>query len=306
MRRRTLLLAGGALASGAVGVRVTGSRSDDEETPATALVAGSLQTVAGEVGGATPEAHGSLAAAELVRSGARDPDALALAEPRLVADLAGWHAVFATNALTVVYDPDSEFAPAIREDWRTALAREEVGVGRTDPARDPLGYRTLLALDLAGREGAPADAIRANADVFPETQLLRTLEAGGVDAAFAYRNMAVAHDLPRVDLPAELDLSDPRLADRYRRAAVTVGGETIRGEPIRYGAAFLTDRGEEFYRNLVGDAERLREYGFGVPDEFPVVRGRESNPAANHRNGDPTASAGDRADSPVEHGRDNR
>ena len=306
MRRRTLLRSGCALAAGAVGVRVTGSRGDDEATAAAALVAGSLQTVAGEVGGATPEAHGSLAAAELVRSGARDPDALALAEPGLVADLAGWHAVFATNALTVVYDPDSEYAPAIREDWRTALAREEISVGRTDPARDPLGYRTLLALDLAGREGAPADAIRANADVFPETQLLRTLEAGGVDAAFAYRNMAVAHDLPHLDLPAELDLSDPRLADHYRRAAVTVGGETIRGEPIRYGAAFLTDRGEPFYRNLVANAERLREYGFGVPDEFPVVRGRESDPAANTGTATRPRAPATAADQPVEHGRDNR
>jgi molybdate/tungstate transport system substrate-binding protein len=286
VRRRRLLLSGCALAGGALGVRVTGSGLGGTESDATgetpsdsgtasALVAGSLQTVAGEVTGATVEAHGSLAAAELVRSGARDPDALALAVPELVSEFAGWHAVFASNALTVVYDPDSDYADAIRDDWRAALAREEIAVGRTDPARDPLGYRTLLALDLARREGAPADDIRANADVFPETQLLRTLEAGGLDAAFAYRNMAVAHDLPRVDLPAELDLSDPDLADRYRTAEVTVGDETIRGEPIRYGAAFLTDRGKRFHRNLVGNAERLRESGFVVPEEFPVVRGRD-------------------------------
>ncbi|NEU55540.1 substrate-binding domain-containing protein [Halorussus sp. MSC15.2] len=201
---------------------------------------------------------------------------MALADPSLVSDLAGWHATFATNALTVVYDPDSRYADAIRGDWRSALAREDVSVGRTDPARDPLGYRTLLALELAGREGASADAIRENADVFPETQLLRTLEAGGLDAAFAYRNMAVAHDLPRVDLPAEFDLSDPELADHYRSAAVSVDGETIRGEPIRYGAAHLTDRGKPFYRNLVGNAERLREFGFTVPDRYPVEHGRDN------------------------------
>ncbi|UPW01398.1 extracellular solute-binding protein [Halorussus gelatinilyticus] len=295
MRRRTLLLSGCGLAAGAVGVRVTESRNEGGR--ATALVAGSLQTVAGEVDGATAEAHGSLAAAELVRSGARDPDALALAAPGLVTDLAGWHAAFATNALTVVYDPESEYAPVVRDDWRAALAREAVSVGRTDPARDPLGYRTLLALELAGREGAPAEAIRGNAEVFPETQLLRALEAGGLDAAFAYRNMAVAHDLPHLDLSPRFDLSDPALADHYRSAAVTVGGETIRGEPIEYGAAYLTDRGRAFHRNLVGDAERLREYGFGVPDEFPVVRGR---------GGESTVSDAHLAEPPVEHGRDNR
>ncbi|WP_170977255.1 extracellular solute-binding protein [Halorussus salinisoli] len=287
MRRRSLLLSGCALAGGALGVRVTGSGTGTTDSgTADALVAGSLQTVAGEVAGATVEAHGSLAAAELVRSGARDPDALALAAPELVSDLSGWRAVFAGNALTVVYDPNSEYADAIRDDWRAALAREEVTVGRTDPARDPLGYRTLLALDLAGRKGVPVDAIRENADVFPETQLLRTLEAGGLDAAFAYRNMAVAHDLPRVDLPAKLDLSDPALADHYRTAEVSVEGETIRGEPIRYAAAFLTDQGKPFYRNLVENAERLREYGFAVPEEYPVVRGR--------------------GELSVEHGRDNR
>lgn len=278
MRRRTLLLSGGALAGGALGVRVTGSGSGEapSDSEATALVAGSLATVADEVVGATVEAHGSLAAAELVRSGARDPDALALADPGLVAEFADRYATFAGNALTVVYDPDSEYADDVRDDWRAALARDAVSVGRTDPARDPLGYRTLLALELAGREGAPADAIRANADVFPETQLLRTLEAGGLDAAFAYRNMAVAHDLPRVDLPARYDLSDPELADHYRTVEVAVEGETVRGEPIRYGAAFLTEHGRAFYEELTSDAERLREFGVAVPDRYPVEHGREN------------------------------
>ncbi|WP_276299138.1 extracellular solute-binding protein [Halorussus lipolyticus] len=281
MRRRTLLLSGGALAASAVGVRVTGSvGGGNEDDHATALVAGSLQTVADDVAGATAEAHGSLSAVRLVRSGARNPDAIALADPDLVDGLAGWHATFATNALVVVYNPDSPHADAIRRDWRSVLAREDVSVGRTDPERDPLGYRTLLALELAGRDApgddAPAEDIRANADVFPETQLLRALETGGLDAAFAYRNMAVAHDLPRVDLPPEIDLSDPRLADRYRTAEVTVGSETVRGEPIRYGAAFLTDEGREFYRNLTRDAERLRKLGFTVPDSFPVEHGRQN------------------------------
>ncbi|WP_435181151.1 extracellular solute-binding protein [Halorussus sp. AFM4] len=277
MRRRTLLLAGGALAGGALGVRTTGSSvgGSDAES-ARALVAGSLQTVADEVAGATVEAHGSLAAAELVRSGARDPDVLALADPSLVSDLAGWRATFATNAVSVVYDPDSPRADAIEADWRSALARDDVSVGRTDPARDPLGYRTLLALDLAERRGVPATAILENSDVFPETQLLRTLEAGGVDAAFAYRNMAVAHDLPRVDLPERIDLSDPELADHYRSATVSVDGETVRGEPIRYGAAYLTGRGREFYGNLVGNAERLRRFGFTVPARYPLERGRSA------------------------------
>lgn len=280
VRRRTLLLAGLGGAGATLGFRATGS---DRTAGADALVAGSLQTVAREVAGATVEAYGSLAAAELVRSGARDPDVVALADPGLVADLAGWYATFAGNALAVAYDPESPRADAIARDWQSALAREEVSVGRTDPERDPLGYRTLIALELAGRDGAPAAAIREKAAVFPETQLLRALEAGGIDAAFAYRNMAVAHDLPRVELAVEYDLSEPELADRYRTAEASVAGERIRGEPIRYGAAFLTDRGRTFYENLVGDAGRLRRHGFVVPSRYPVEHGRGNRYATENR-----------------------
>lgn len=277
MRRRQLLFAGVGLAGSALCINATSSgRSRGEAPSATALVAGSLQTVAMEVAGATAEAHGSLAAAELVRSGARNPDVIALADPRLVADIAGWHAVFAGNALTVVYDPDSPYADDIRSDWQSALAREAVAVARTDPERDPLGYRTLLALELARRDGAPASEIRENSEVFPETQLLRVLEAGGLDAAFAYRNMAVAHGLPRVDLSPDYDLSDPGRTAEYRTVEVTVGSETVRGEPIRYGAAFLTPQGRAFYENLTGNAERLREFGFTVPEHYPVEHGREN------------------------------
>ena len=265
MRRRHLLAGVGTLAAfgGCLG---TGRPTDDR---ASLLVAGSLLPLAEAVPGAVVEAHGSLAAARLVEDGLREPDAIALAEPTLVRDLVGWTATFATNAMAVAYDPDSPAASAIESNWATALAREDVTVGRTDPRTDPLGYRTLLALDLARRAGLSVEGIVERSSVFPETQLVRTLLEGPLDAAFVYRNMAESHDAPRVDLPPEIDLSDPAYADRYREAAVTVDGTKRRGEPIRYGAAPLTERGRAVCADLVHGTPRLHRFGFTVPPGYP-------------------------------------
>jgi len=266
MRRRRLL-AGLALAASG-GCLGTGRPTDDRGS---LLVAGSLLPLAEAVPDAVVEAHGSLAAARLVEDGLREPDAVALADPALVDDLAGWSAAFATNAMAVAYDPESSAAAAIEADGAAALAREEVAVGRTDPTTDPLGYRTLLTLDLARRAGLPVEGVLANSSVFPETQLVRTLVEGPLDAAFVYRNMAETHGVPRVDLPPELDLSDPSYADRYREASVTVEGTTRRGEPVRYGAAPLTERGRGVCADLVHGTERLRRFGFAVPAGYPEL-----------------------------------
>ena len=266
MRRRTVLA---GLAAAPLGGCLGTARPTDGR--ASLLVAGSLLPLARAVPDAVVEAHGSLAAARLVEDGLREPDAVALADPALVRDLAGWTATFATNAMAIAYDPDSSAAAAIEADWAAALAREDVAVGRTDPATDPLGYRTLLTLDLARRAGLPVEDVLAGSTVLPETQLVRTLLEGPLDAAFVYRNMAETHDVPRVDLPPELDLSDPAYADRYREATVSVDGTTRRGAPIRYGAAPLTDRGRAVCADLVHGIERLRRFGLTVPTGYPEL-----------------------------------
>lgn len=267
MYRRDVLAGLGAL-TGLGGCLGTGRSTDGR---ADLLVAGSLLPLAEAVPDALVEAHGSLAAARLVADGLREPDAVALADPALVRDLAGWAATFATNAVAVAYDPESPAAAAVEADWATALAREDVTVGRTDPAADPLGYRTLLTLDLARRAGLPVEGVLEGSTVVPETQLVRTLLEGPLDAAFVYRNMAENHGVPRVDLPPELDLSDPAYADRYREATVTVEGTTRRGEPVRYGAAPLTERGRAVCADLVRGTERLRRFGFTVPPGYPEL-----------------------------------
>lgn len=281
-----MLRAGAGTAVGAGAAGLLGSQlwhslagGADRSDPS-ALVAGSLLPLASATPGASVEAHGSLAVRRLVLDGARDPDVLALADPALFAGVADETTLFATNALTVAYDPDSRFASALEDDWAAALQHPDIRVGRTDPEADPLGYRTLLGLDLAVRHGhldADHDVL-GNTEVVPETQLARVLDGGALDAAFVYRNMAVEHGLARLDLPRVLDFSDPTLAGTYAAATLDLEHRTVRGAPIRYGVTARTERGRSWVETLVGSTARLREHGFGVPAPYPVTEAVEPRP----------------------------
>ncbi len=264
MRRRSLLgLAGGAAAT-LTGGALADTFGDGGTPDARALVAGSLLRVARSIPGGTVEAHGSAAARRLVVAGTRRPDAVALADPVLFEGVCGRARLFATNALVLAYDPGSPHADSLRDDWRAATDAG-VRVGRTDPEVDPLGYRTVMALDLAGIGRSGLDGTT----VLRETDLASVLAGGKLDAAFLYRNMAVQADLPYVPLPSTIDFSDPDRASAYAEASYDLPEGTVRGAPIRYGVCARTDRGESWARDLVTGADRLREAGFGVPAEFP-------------------------------------
>ena len=268
----TVLGAGGAFAYG----RFSGSAGGGEPT---ALVAGSLLRVCTRVPGASVEAHGSAAVRRLVVEGLREPDAVALADPRLFDGVSDRATFFATNALVITYDPDSSYADDLRDDWRSAITADGVEVGRTDPDQDPLGYRTVMALELAERRyGIDADAVLGASRVFRETDLLNVVEQGGIDAAFAYRNMAVERDLPSVSLPVEVDFSDPGHAEAYASVSYDLDHATVHGTPIQYAATALTERGVDWVGRLVTARDRLEESGFVVPAEYPRYDQRLSFP----------------------------
>lgn len=272
--RRAVLGAGAALGgvglAGSWSVSGSGSESGTTTDPVQALVAGSLLPLVSEVPGASVEAHGSVAVSRFVRDGMRDPDVVALADPRLFDGIADRPTLFATNALVVATHPDSPHADAVADDWANAVQRPSLTLGRTDPNIDPLGYRTVLAFRLAERLGITSSTPLDESLVAPETQLMRGLESGAAyDAVVCYRSMAVEHDLPFVDLPPEIDFSDPAHAERYGSVSVTVDGRRLRGTPIRYGVAGLTERGREWVTDLTSGVERLRDHGFTVPTTYP-------------------------------------
>jgi molybdate/tungstate transport system substrate-binding protein len=272
---------GGAGRSGGdTGDAAGGSRDD----PVSVLGAGSLQRLL-ETGLRTAvdvpvrtEAHGSVAAARLVADGRRDPDVVALADPALFGSVlaADWHARFATNEVALAYVEGTPAAARLRaaDRWFEPLVAGDVSLGRTDPALDPLGYRTLFVCRLAERyydRPGLADAVLAPEQTRPETGLLAALEAGEVGAAFAYRSMAVDRGLATVDLPAEIDLGDPAMADRYRRVSYDVpDGPTVRGAPVTYAATLRTvTPGSRAVLDALASPALLAEFGFASRDDYP-------------------------------------
>jgi len=274
---------------GAVGAGEGGgvARGDADGRPVSVLAAGSLQLAFSEGLRAAVdrplrvEAHGSVTVARLVAEGRRDPDIVALADATLFDRLvsSAWHAAFATNALVVAYaDSDGGRRVGAADRWFEPVLAGTATMGRTDPDLDPLGYRTLFALDLAGeyydRPNLRA-ALTDRRQIFPETSLLSRFETGDLDAAVVYRSMAEERGYDYVDLPPEIDLSDPERADAYGAASYDLpSGETVRGGPIEYGAvARRTDeRVVEAFETLVGGSY-LGDHGFVVPESFPEYDG---------------------------------
>jgi len=253
--------------------------------PVSVLAAGSLQGYLGETlpgvveAPVETEAHGSATVARLVADGQRDPDVVVLADPALFALTgASWHAAVATNALALAYDPDSPVGRrlAAGERWFEVLLDAPGSVGRTDPDLDPLGYRTLFALQLAAaRHDRPELLELPRADqIRPETALLSAFETGAVDTAMVYRSMADERDYPAVDLPAAVDLSDPARAAAYAEASYELPGRVVRGDVIEYAVTRRRDRpAVRAVFGAVAAGDGLTDHGFTVPSSYPSYRG---------------------------------
>ncbi len=202
------------------------------------------------------EGHGSVAAARMIRDRLRTPDVFISADAAVdIAvlmgpqnrDLVDWYLTFAAADLVIGYNPKSRFKDDFEQahagmlPWYDALAKPGVKVGRTDPNLDPKGYRTLFLFELAERHyrrpglvgllGEPTNPTQ----IFPEPELLIRMESGQLDAAVFYRHEAVAHGLPFIELPDEVNQSNPRLAALYReRRYTTDRGMTVTGVPILF------------------------------------------------------------------------
>lgn len=183
----------------------------------------------------------------------RIPDVLVLADYEVFPDLlvprfTSWYAEFARNRMVVAYTDRSRYASAIDSaSWTRILSRPDVQVGRTDPDIAPVGYRTLLMLELAEqhyRQPGLARRLVANAprrNMRPDAaQLAALLEAGELDYIYDYESVAIAHGFRYLRLPPAIDLSDPARAADYASARVRVRGThpgdtvTIVGQPILY------------------------------------------------------------------------
>jgi molybdate/tungstate transport system substrate-binding protein len=256
---------------GVAAIALTGCTSKPKATPLVVFNAGSLAApfrdllAAFQAGtpAAVPaqEISGSLEAARKVTELGKLPDVLAVADYAIIDRLlrpahASWQVMFARNAMVLAYTDRSVGAGEVSgANWWQVLVRPGVRVGRSDPALDPSGYRALMVMQLAERHYAepgltarlmlamPARYVRPK-----EADLTALLQAGELDYAWTYRSIAQSTGLRFVELPREIDLSDPALAEAYASARVMVpgakreGGEMLEltGEPIVYALTIPT------------------------------------------------------------------
>ena len=107
------------------------------------------------------------------------------------------------------------------------------------------------------------------AQVFPEVVLMARVESGQFDAGIFYKHEILAHHLPYIDLPPEINLGDPRFSDLYGQETYTTpSGQRVAGAPILFTitipeSARHRDAALVFARFLLASEELLKQFGFG-------------------------------------------
>jgi molybdate/tungstate transport system substrate-binding protein len=236
------------------------------------------------------EAQGSLGAAQMIRDHLRTPDVFISADPLVNfqilmgpknGSMVKWFTVLASSQLVLAYSPQGKFlskfqdAAVGRIPWYEVLETPGVRFGRGDPSIDPKGYRTLILFDLAGkyygRESIPKllGAPMNPAQVFPEIALLARVESGQLAAGIFYKHEILAHHLPYMELPPQINLGDTHFSALYAQESYTTAGQQrISGAPILFTitipeAARHRDAALAFVRFALTSHDLLQHFGFG-------------------------------------------
>jgi molybdate/tungstate transport system substrate-binding protein len=193
---------------------------------------------------------------------------------------ADWYIRFASNRIVLAYTKSSKYASEVNvTNWFSVLMKSGVVFGFPNPMIDALGYRALIAMQLAetyyGNNSIFYDLITRNFDppissipsgdnytIFvPEVlqpkanvilrdssiQLVPLLQTGIMDYCFLYLSNAKQYGLQYVDLPDEFNLGNPQFEELYEHV-------TVRFELQRFATIGLDRLGKTIY------------YGFTIPN----------------------------------------
>ncbi len=78
-----------------------------------------------------------------------------------------------------------------------------------------------------------------------EVDLVALLEANAIDYMFQYKSVAIQHNLKYIELPKEINLSDPSKNELYKSVSVDIAGRTpgskikVTGDYINYSVTIL-------------------------------------------------------------------
>jgi molybdate/tungstate transport system substrate-binding protein len=170
----------------------------------------------------------------------------------LIPNYASWSIRFATNEIVIAYQEKSKYSKEINSDnWMDILQRKDVIYSRSDPDSDPCGYRTIFTFMLAekyyNKSGLTEKMSSKNKEYIrpKEVDLVALLESNAIDYMFQYKSVAIQHGLKYIELPKEINLSDPSKNDIYSSVSTDVAGSKpgikmkVKGDYINYSITVL-------------------------------------------------------------------
>jgi len=202
------------------------------------------------------EASGSIDAARKITDLQKPCDVIALADIELFDSMLKLYCpywiAFAGNEMVLAYSKKSTYARAIATNWIDALTRYTITCTRSDPLRDPCGYRTLLVWKLASQYYNNQELEKIFAKRSPlaymrpkEIDCIVLLETGACDALWIYKSVAVKQNFPYIALDEHINLGNPEHEQLYRKTCVTLSDTkreyTFCGSTITYGASIPVD-----------------------------------------------------------------
>lgn len=208
------------------------------------------------------EGKGSSALANEIKGKLTSPDVFISASPAVNTSLMGasngnyvsWYAPFIRSSLVIGYNPNGKFAADFQavssgsKSWYQVLEEPGIRIGRTDPALDPKGVRTIIMTELAqtyyNQPGLSSKILGAptnTSQIFPEEELVARLTSGQLDAGFFYLNEATDASIPYMTLPTQINMGDPSLNSAYAKATYTdpKTGTVTKGSAIVYTITVL-------------------------------------------------------------------
>lgn len=236
--------------------------------------------------------HGAVGLAHLIVGGAMRPDVfvpVSAGAAKIVLDAgkAEKAVPVASTSMVLAYSPSSKFAAQLKaakgDDWTKVFLNPAFRLGRTNPQVDPQGRYVLFALQLAGlyyklphfAEKVTGGMMNPK-QIFAETSLLARLQAGQIDATLGYKSAVVSQKLPYIELPAEINLSNPAFTKTiYEQASLTVKAkdgksEVIHPSPLVFYAMTLKaaphpKEAAKYVAFLAGSAGQalFKAYGYG-------------------------------------------
>lgn len=260
------------------------------------------------------EAAGSLVCARKVTELKKPCDIVASADyfvidKLLIPDYATWGIRFATNEIVIAYNDKARYSRDITSsNWKEILQRPDVIYCRSDPDSDPCGYRTVLTFKLSEKyynyPGLTDKLVSKDKDYIrpKEVDLVALVEAGAADYMFQYKSVAIQHRMKYVELPDEINLSDPLFNAYYKTVSFNVKGSTPestivvvgdyinysltiienaphREEAIKFIDFLLSPEGTEIFRKNGQDP--IIPFSTDVPEKIPAVllKHLKDNPA---------------------------